>query len=102
MIIEAIQSINEFLSSVTKEQWKTVLSCYVDFAAITGITNGISMFYHSSKSNRLSNMVIGAFAATIVAPIAASMILWNLKPMIMNKLFGPQVGGEKFMKDENE
>lgn len=87
MIIEAIQSANEFLSTVSNEQWKSVLSCYVDFAAITGIVSGIYMFC-SSKSHRSTDTVLGVFWGTILAPIAAPMILWDLKPVIMKKLFG--------------
>ena len=88
MIIEAIQSINEFLLSVSNEQWKTVLSYYVDFAVITGIASGISMFCSSSKSNRSTDTLLGIFWGAIIAPIMAPAILWDLKPMIMKKLFG--------------
>ena len=88
MIIEAIQSINEFLSSVTKEQWKTVLSYYVDFAVITGIVSGIYMFCFSSKSDRLTGTLLGLIMGIIVRPIDAPMMLRDLKPMIMKKLFG--------------
>ena len=88
MIIEAIQSVNEFLLSVSNEQWKTVLSYYVDFAAITGIASGFYGYYYSSKSDRLPDAILGVIIGIITAPIAAPMILLELKPVVMEKLFG--------------
>ena len=92
----------EFRKAWQNEVKRCVQRIKEDFVVITGIVRGIYMFCFSSKSDRLTGTLFGLIVGIIMAPIAAKMMLRGLKPMIMKKLFGPQVGGEKFMKDENE